>query len=49
MDLFDQHVQAAFPTALDERPRPRRGLSASTRSQILRYLLLGWRPEDIVG
>jgi Homeodomain-like domain len=48
MDLFDQRVQAAYPTALDERPRPRRGLSSSICSQVLRYLLLGWRPEDIV-
>jgi len=49
MDRFDQRVQAPYPTGLDEWPPcSHRGLSASMRAQILRYLLLGWRAKDIV-
>ncbi len=48
IDLFDQLVKATHSTAEDERPPPsHRGLSLSTRSQILRYLLLTWRSDNI--
>ena len=48
MELFDQLVEAAHPTAENERlSQSHCGLSPSTCSQILRYLLLVWCPDDI--
>ena len=48
MNQFDQRIQATYPTVSDEWSHSSHGLLSSTRAKVLRYLLLGWRAEDIV-